>query len=125
MRYSDAEDLWHEWVVLGYLHDATYLVITPDGDVYEEDYDPENDDITAVRLIPNGVLPLDLRRMRRHQFVRDPTADEMEAYCAALRGCGFRGWRRSLGGRRSRRRSRDRHFGATTPSPRGIAGGKT
>jgi hypothetical protein len=37
----DPEQLWHERVLLGYLHDGMYLVITPDRDVYEEDFDPD------------------------------------------------------------------------------------
>ncbi len=34
----------------------------------------------AVRLMPNGAVPLDRRRAHRHQFAVDPTAAEIEAY---------------------------------------------
>lgn len=95
VRYAGAaENLWHERVVLGHLGGARYLISTPDGDVYEEDYSPNNPDIDAVRIQTNNEVPADLRNENLHRFAVYPTAAELRRYreeaglLAGLRGGG-------------------------------------
>eukprot|EP00959_Pyramimonas_sp_CCMP1952_P386697 8104421-Pyramimonas_sp.AAC.1 len=63
--YADDEHLWHQRLILGLvgLSDFSYVVLTPDGDVYAEDYGDDSVDVAAVRFsgawaaVPAGVPP--------------------------------------------------------------------
>ncbi len=62
------EDLWHERMIIGHLGSARYLVLMPDLDPYEENYDPHNDDIEAARVIVDGAVPPDLENEPLYTF---------------------------------------------------------
>ncbi|CAK0902508.1 unnamed protein product [Prorocentrum cordatum] len=77
--YADDEHLWHQRLILGLvgLSDFSYVVLTPDGDVYAEDYGDDSVDVAAVRFsgawaaVPAGVPP-----GRVYRFRQQPTAQE-------------------------------------------------
>ncbi len=63
---------------MGQLANGLCLVLTPDGDVHEEAYDPEND-IEAFRVMPGGAMPRGSGPVGRHALSVAPTANEIEA----------------------------------------------
>ncbi|CAK0886194.1 unnamed protein product, partial [Prorocentrum cordatum] len=71
--------LWHQRLILGLvgLSDSSYVILTPDGDVYAEDYGDDSVDVAAVRFsgawaaVPAGVPP-----ERVYRFRQQPTAQE-------------------------------------------------
>ncbi|CAK0813222.1 unnamed protein product, partial [Prorocentrum cordatum] len=77
--YADDEHLWHQRLILGLvgLSDSSYVILTPDGDVYSEDYGDDSVDVAAVRFsgawaaVPAGVPP-----ERVYRFRQQPTAQE-------------------------------------------------
>eukprot|EP00959_Pyramimonas_sp_CCMP1952_P090517 1894908-Pyramimonas_sp.AAC.1 len=77
--YGDDEHLWHQRLILGLvgLSDSSYVILTPDGDVYAEDYGDDSVDVAAVRFsgawaaVPAGVPP-----ERVYRFRQQPTAQE-------------------------------------------------
>lgn len=62
------------------MRSSRYLIITPDGYVYKESYAEGNEDITAVRILVNGVLLEDLTRAPRHMFAVLPTREEAQQF---------------------------------------------
>ena len=65
--------LWHERIVIARIGPGQFLVLTPDGDVYVEDYREENRDVTAVRVLkarshmaslPEDIAAADVYRFR-------------------------------------------------------------
>lgn len=54
--------LWHERLVLAHVADDRYIIVTPDGDVYEEELGLLNSDIRNIRVrarpgaVPAGVV---------------------------------------------------------------------
>ena len=75
VRYVGAEeDLWHERIVLGRTRGASNLILTPDGDVYEENYSEENPDVAGVRVLRGRELPQDLEEADVYRFDREVTA---------------------------------------------------
>ena len=57
VRYVDDEPL-HERVLCSCVVDWEWVILTPDGDVYVEDYSDQNHDIVQVKEFgPRGGLP--------------------------------------------------------------------
>ena len=77
--FADDEHLWHQRLLLGQvaLSDSSYVILTPDGDIYAEDYGDDGVDVAAVRysgawaVVPAGVPPA-----RVYRFRNQPTAAE-------------------------------------------------
>ena len=54
--------LWHERLVLRHVTGESYVVVTPDGDVFIEDLTLANDDLAGLRLGgPGGGHPVGIR----------------------------------------------------------------
>ena len=51
--WHGGDDVWHARLVLGHVVGSCYIIITPDKDVYEEDYGSKNDDIHNLRVCPS------------------------------------------------------------------------
>eukprot|EP00438_Fugacium_kawagutii_P034490 Skav226404 [mRNA] locus=scaffold3989:204376:205527:- [translate_table: standard] len=50
--------IWHERTPLEQVQGDTYIILTPDGDVYSEELGPLNDDVRSIRVRPGpGALP--------------------------------------------------------------------
>jgi len=72
-------DTYHERLLLGHVKESQYFALTPDGDVYVEDYGEENDNISSVRIMVDDTIPPDLRRARLHRFTRPVPVERLEA----------------------------------------------
>ena len=80
VRYED--DLWHVRVLLAHVESTRWIIYTPDGDLYEEDYGPNNGDITGVRAFKaDGTIPASLQGANIYNFRAGAEPDQ-----AALRG---------------------------------------
>ncbi len=67
--HEDAgEEVLHGRIILAHLGRGLYLILTPDGDVYEEDYSQANRDVAAVRLMAGNRVPDDLGGVELHRF---------------------------------------------------------
>eukprot|EP00959_Pyramimonas_sp_CCMP1952_P383106 8027632-Pyramimonas_sp.AAC.1 len=59
LDYGEAEEPWHERLILASLGGAKYLVLTPDEDMYEEEIDTRS--VADFRQAgPRGGLPAGL-----------------------------------------------------------------
>ncbi|CAK0823709.1 unnamed protein product, partial [Prorocentrum cordatum] len=80
VRYDD--DLWHVRILLARVEDTRWIIYTPDSDLYEEDYGPNNGDITGVRAFKaDGSIPASLQGANIYNFRAGAEPDQ-----AALRG---------------------------------------
>ena len=108
VRYNNNEPLFHERVILAHIRATRYLILTPENDVYIEDYADTNNDIDSVRLMHNGAVPPDIAQEPVHRFARDPTPGQLRALreegqrLAALRGNAGGGDEAPAGGGRAR-----------------------
>jgi hypothetical protein len=70
----DGEDLWHQRLVLAWLAAGEYVVYTPDHDVFIEQLDAANPDLTGLRLggAP-GTVPYGLAGANIYAFAHPPT----------------------------------------------------
>ena len=58
VHYNVAEDLWHSRLLLAHVDQSLWVILTPDGDLYIEDFGNQNRDITAWRIFdPAGPPP--------------------------------------------------------------------
>ena len=56
VKYDIAGDpTWHARLLLAHLHEGEWIILTPDGDIYSEDYSPDNVDISSWRSFNPGV----------------------------------------------------------------------
>ena len=75
LLYEDAgEEVFHERIILPHLGRGLYLILTPDGDVYEEDYSQVNRDIVPVSLMAGDRVLDDLGGSDLRQFRCPPEA---------------------------------------------------
>jgi len=72
--------LWHQRLVLGKvaLSASDYVIASPDGDVYIENYGPDNQDIAAVRFGVHAQPPFGVGRQQCYRFAQVPTNAEMQ-----------------------------------------------
>ena len=57
--------MWHERLLLCHIAKGRWMIMTPDGDIYAEDYGPEGTDVEAVRVRKaDGSRPAGLARAR-------------------------------------------------------------
>lgn len=78
VRYDD--DVWHERVVLAWVAGAEYIVLTPDGDVFIEQLDSANADLSGVRYAPtSGGVPAGLAGAQLYRFALLPAGAELAA----------------------------------------------
>ena len=104
--YNDGgAPLWHQRRILGRAASASseneLFIVTPDGDVYQEKYD-DNDDVCAVRFADaRWPPPPGVPRGNVYRFARDPTGAELMAAEDAARTEAERSWmgRERLAGR--------------------------
>ena len=72
VRYDDPSGEWHVRVLLAVVVDTTWIVLTPDGDIFAEDISDGNCDLQAWRLrplnrsVPYGVAAADVYDFRPH-----------------------------------------------------------
>ena len=63
------DPLYHERLVLAHVHASTFIVATPDFDVFPEQLDRLNPDLDAFRLVPRGVdIPVGLEQQNLYRF---------------------------------------------------------
>ncbi|CAK0838220.1 unnamed protein product [Prorocentrum cordatum] len=80
VRYDD--DFWHVRILLARVEDKRWIIYTPDSDLYEEDYGPNNGDITGARAFKaDGSIPASLHGASIYNFRAGAEPDQ-----AALRG---------------------------------------
>ena len=67
LRYDP--ELWHERFVLGHVEATEYLIMRPDHDIYVEQLDFENDELSGFRLtLGDGRLPFGVDGRRVHRL---------------------------------------------------------
>ena len=74
------EDMWHERLLLCHIANGRWMIMTPDNDIYAEDYGPGGTDVEAVRVRKgDGSRPAGLARARIYGWVagRLPTGDAL------------------------------------------------
>lgn len=65
----DGNPLWHERIVLSWVTGSTYVVLSPDADLFLEQVDVSNVDLDGLRLgAPGGGLPYGLRGQSIYAF---------------------------------------------------------
>ena len=83
VKYNVKENFIHERIVLSHCYDRVYIILTPDGDIYDEDYGDtdEDGDYLWVHVKPLSGLPVGAKRNSIIQRFNDPipTQDELEA----------------------------------------------
>ncbi len=81
--------------IVAHIRDSVYLILTPEGAAYEDDYANTNLDILTVLSMVNGAVPADLRGTPLHRFRAPLGAARLAALgaeaeqLAALRGGGM------------------------------------
>ena len=82
VQYNDPADngLWHERLILGWVSGSEYIVMTPDGDVFIEQLDSANADLSGIRFSPSsGGLPAGLTGAPLYRFAAQPAGAELTA----------------------------------------------
>ncbi|CAK0802220.1 unnamed protein product, partial [Prorocentrum cordatum] len=82
VQYNDPADngLWHERLILGWVTASEYIVMTPDGDVFIEQLDSANADLSGIRFSPSsGGLPAGLAGVPLYRFAAQPAGAELTA----------------------------------------------
>eukprot|EP00971_Amphidinium_carterae_P308469 6129877-Amphidinium_carterae.2 len=67
LAHAGIDDRGHDWVV----------ILTPDGDIYEEDVGPASDEIQATRIRVGARLPYGVHREALHDFREMPSIAEI------------------------------------------------
>ena len=75
--------LWHERLLLGHLDGGVWIIATPDGDVYAEDYDADDYDGVRVQPAAGGRPPGLVGRV--YPFRAPPSAAERATWDEAAR----------------------------------------
>lgn len=52
--FYDGDVVWHTRLLLAHVHQSTWVILTPDGDIYAEDVSDANPDWDAWRVWPRG-----------------------------------------------------------------------
>lgn len=79
VKYNVAERVHHARFVLAHVFGQHYVILTPDGDIYDDDY-LDRVNITGHRVWPpDGSLPYGLMPQMVHDFTVWPTDDEAAA----------------------------------------------
>ena len=92
--------LWHHHRILGEVahtdgtsHSHQYVVLTPDGDVYIEDYSGRDRGVTAVRFsATRRALPFGVPGAHTYPFSSDPPAAELAAAETAAEEAAAEWW---------------------------------
>lgn len=87
VRYD--EPLWHARLLLAVVRDATWVILTPDLDMYAEELSSANLDIYGIRVgRADGALPLSLRGMPLYAFDPGdlPSGAELREWISEGRG---------------------------------------
>ena len=82
------DPLWHQRLVLGRLRRPAaipietwrLIIVTPDGDVHDEDYSGLSPDIAAIWVSRDRARPPGITRQDSYRFRREPTAAEVTAH---------------------------------------------
>lgn len=70
--------LWHERIVLAWVTGSTYVVLSPDADLFLEKVDVSNDDLDGLRIgAPGGGLPYGLRGQSIYAFAPRPSGADL------------------------------------------------
>ena len=85
VRYDEEQELHHMRFLCEHLGGLNWMILTPDGDIYEEDYAASNTDILSVHVMgPRGGVPQGINRGRVYRFddlLND--GEKAEAFAAA------------------------------------------
>ena len=108
----------HERTILGRMRGSLYFILSPEADVYIEDYNMTNEDIETVWVMISGQVPVDFLEGEVHRFDVPGVADRIREFLAKAR---LQAHPRSAvpapGGL-----DRERGGGVTTVGPDGEAG---
>lgn len=70
--------LWHERIVLSWVTGSTYVVLSPDADLLQEQVDVSNEDLDGMRLgAPGGGLLFGLRGQSIYAFAPRPSGVDL------------------------------------------------
>ena len=69
---------YHARIVLAPVADAEHVILTPDGDIYIENYADDSVDVEEVRLRPPGLLPFGLQAAACYDFAVPPTPAQLD-----------------------------------------------
>ena len=73
-------ELWHERLILSWVVASLYVVLTPDYDMFIEQLDVANADLSGLRFgAPGGGLPVGLAGGRVYRFAVAPAPAELVA----------------------------------------------
>ena len=81
IRYQiEGPVVWHARLILAHVIDDTYIITTPDEDIYAEDYGADSEDISMVRARPaGGALPFGVVGQNIYDFRVRPNEIEIHA----------------------------------------------
>lgn len=88
--------LWHERLVLAHVADDRYIIVTPDGDVYEEELGLLNSDIRNIRVrarpgaVPAGVVAAQIYSLPAWGPGEIGDACWASSWTSSSSGCGCR-----------------------------------
>ena len=79
LRYAVAGPwIWYECLVLSWVADGEYVIMTPDNDVYIEQCDSQNRNLCGLRIgNAEGTLPFGLSGQTIHRFAPQPSLGEV------------------------------------------------
>ena len=81
IRYRvEGPAVWHARLILAHMIDDTYIITTPDEDIYAEGYGADSEDISMVRArLAGGALPFGAVRQNIYDFRVRPGELEIHA----------------------------------------------
>lgn len=76
VAHEGEDDLFHGRLILGHVQGGGFMIMTPDADVYLEQLDRSNPDLSAVRLVNrDGALPFGISPINAYRL---PTMGQIE-----------------------------------------------
>jgi len=83
--YTTPEALWHQRLLLGVLASSVtrFIVVTPDGQVYDEEFGPTNSDVAGIRFsVQRWPPPPGVTRALCYRFAAQPGAAAIAGWTA-------------------------------------------
>ncbi|CAE8644665.1 unnamed protein product [Polarella glacialis] len=77
LRYDVPVAEWHARILLAAVDVDTWIVLTPDGDIFAEDLGPRNHDVASWRVRVAGLVPFGLNPAELYEFHPAPLPAEL------------------------------------------------
>ena len=82
VEYHGYPNQWHARYLLATTTHNEFIIVTPDNDMYDEDFGPASAEVASWRVRPaGGGIPFGLNPAQLYDFPVHPSDAELDALC--------------------------------------------